>query len=124
MINITARHFELTEELKSFIEDKTARLIHHFDRIRRIDVILNFTKRIYESEVIAKGPRHVTMVAHSAERNLVNTLDMVFEKMEKQLSREKNKIKGHHGKGFKSVLKDQKKTKLKDSNEFSQNDWY
>ncbi|MBI4835549.1 MAG: ribosome-associated translation inhibitor RaiA [Planctomycetes bacterium] len=124
MINITARHLEITADLKAFIEDRCNRLIRYFDRISRIDVIVNFNKNIYEVEVIAKGPHRVTMVAHSTERNLINVIDVVFGKIEKQLGREKDKIKGHHGKGFKDALKEQKKTKRKKDNEFKQNDWY
>ena len=128
-LRITAKHTELTDSLKSFAEEKADRLLKFFDRSAHAQLILSpdFVGRrkaegLKEEDVAEPDGRpddsaapsgHVAtaelimslpgekkpLVAHARGENYRASIDMVLDKMERQLAKHKEKRKDHRHRG-------------------------
>lgn len=93
-VNITFRHAEPTEEYKTYVSDKLNKLKKYFDVVVDSHVILTHEKFRYTAEVImnANGLR---MNAKTEGPDFHTAIDGVFTKLDRQLSRYKEKVRGH-----------------------------
>lgn len=95
-IQITGRHVEITEAIKSYVEEKVGKVEHYFDHIVSAKVILSVEKEVQVAEAIVGVPG-VEIVAKAEDRDLYAAIDMMEDKLARQLRKHKNKLKGHHG---------------------------
>lgn len=103
-INITVRHIEIPEKLKNLAITKIDKLNRFFDHINRIDVIFNFDSKFYKAEMIIMGPHRLTLVAHASASDSLSAIETVVDKMERQLTKLKGKLRSHHTKGVQSAI--------------------
>lgn len=93
-VKITGRHMEMSDALKSYIENALNKLTHHFDKIINADVVLDVEKHrhICEININANGMR-----IHSKEisNDMYASVDAVIEKLDRQVRKFKDKIKNH-----------------------------
>ncbi|MCW8398791.1 ribosome hibernation promoting factor [Legionella sp. PATHC038] len=93
-INITGHHIDVTPALRAYTEEKFDKLERHFDHITSINVVLNVEKlrQIAEATVhVTKGELH----ASSESDDLYVAIDNLIDKLERQLSKHKEKILHH-----------------------------
>ncbi|MBI5365971.1 MAG: ribosome-associated translation inhibitor RaiA [Planctomycetes bacterium] len=93
-ISITARHMTVPDELKAYTEEKAERLSKYFDRVKTIEVVLNVEQERHSAEMIISATRGVTLVGHTVEKDIHAAIDLVTDKMERQLTRLKEKLRG------------------------------
>lgn len=96
-VNVTFRHAEPSEVLKNHIHEKITKLSKYFIKPTIAHIILN-----------VEGSRHIAEITFSESHNLFNakgashdmyqSLDAAIAKIERQLKKYKEKIKGHHKK--------------------------
>ncbi|AWN75311.1 ribosome hibernation promoting factor [Legionella anisa] len=94
-INITGHHIDVTPALRAFTEEKFDKLERHFDQIKSINVVLNVEKlrQIAEATVhVTKGELH----ASSESEDLYAAIDTLIDKLERQLTKHKEKNQKHH----------------------------
>lgn len=91
-LNITGQHIEITDALRNFIHTKFARLEHYFDRINQVHVILKVEKiaQIVEATMYVDGGE---LHATAESDNMYAAIDNLVDKLAKQLTRYKNKLK-------------------------------
>ncbi len=93
-VKITGRHMEMSDALKSYIENALSKLTHHFDKIINADVVLDVEKHrhICEININANGMR-----IHSKEMSpdMYASVDAVIEKLDRQIRKFKDKIRNH-----------------------------
>lgn len=98
-INVSGHHIEVTGALHDYVENKLNRLERHFDRITQIDVILSVEKQRQKAEAtirIAGGE----IFADAESEDLYAAIDMLTDKLDRQLIKQKEKIKDRkHGVG-------------------------
>jgi putative sigma-54 modulation protein len=91
---ITGRHMEMTDALKSYIQHGLDKLTSHFDRVIEADVVLDVEKRrhIAEINLHANGVR-----IHGKEESpdMYSSVDAVLAKLEKQVKKYKDRINRH-----------------------------
>lgn len=95
LINITGHHIDVTPALRAFTEEKFDKLERHFDQIKSINVVLNVEKlrQIAEATVhVTKGELH----ASSESEDLYAAIDALIDKLERQLTKHKEKNHKHH----------------------------
>ena len=100
MINkITGRHMEVTEAMHSFIEKKIDRLGRFYNRISEIEVILDGSGKSQENkiELIVKADHHAPFIVHESGEDMYACLDTAVDKVERQLTRHKEKSRSHKG---------------------------
>lgn len=91
---VTFRHMEPSDALKTYAEDKLARVAKYIDEPITVQVYLTVEKIRHLAEVTinAKG---ITIKASEETSDMYAALDLVVDKIERQLKRYKERIKGH-----------------------------
>ena len=62
-IIITGRHLDLTDDLKTFINDKANKLTRYYDRLHEMDVVVSMEAGQHVVEFIARADHHHRFVA-------------------------------------------------------------
>lgn len=95
-VKITGRHMSVTEAMKSYAEEKALKLIRFFDRIQEIRVVLDFDGARPMAEFIVDVERASDFIASQTDDDMYAAVDKVSDKIESQLHRHKERLRGHH----------------------------
>lgn len=100
-VTITARHDRFPAALKDTARDKAQHLAHYFDHLTKLEVVFDRNGGVgYGCEMIAHAVRGHVIVCHATKDTALAALDVVVNKMERQLTRFKERLIGrHHGNG-------------------------
>ncbi len=100
-VEVTARHMEVTDLVKDYAYEKVERLEKFFDNVRKMEVILDKekTNERYSAEMIASATKGQVLVCQSTDISATAALDMVADKMERQLTRFKEKLRSKQSHG-------------------------
>ncbi|MDA1299126.1 MAG: ribosome-associated translation inhibitor RaiA [Proteobacteria bacterium] len=93
-ISVSGHHLEVTDALRNYVETKLDRLERHFDKITHINVILSVEKLRQKAEAtirISGGE----VFADAAHDDLYAAIDLMTDKLDRQLIKAKEKIKDH-----------------------------
>lgn len=92
-ITFTARHFKASPRLKEHAHNQVSKLKKYYDGILDIEIILDFIKQQQVAELIAKvyGTK-LTVIEQSGD--MYKSIDLAVDKMERQLKKYKDKIRG------------------------------
>ncbi len=89
-VDITARHFNLTDAIKSHIDEKLAKLKKYSQRAIEAHVVLTLERRRHTAEITFHIARNVFNVSETSD-NLYISIDRSVGKLEKMLKRHKEK---------------------------------
>lgn len=103
-IHITARHVNLTPAISNYLTKKVNRLERYFDHLVWANAILTVEKYRQMAEIIIHSPLH-TMRAKAESTDLYSAIDLVGDKMEKQLKRLKERWKNQKHVGLQKSLR-------------------
>lgn len=105
-IAVTFRHMESSEPVRSYVEEKLARVKKYIEEPIDAQVVLSVQKIIHRAEVtmVAKG---LTMKSVEETSDMYAAIDLMVDKIERQLKRYKEKLKKHkaHATGQRKVEK-------------------
>jgi putative sigma-54 modulation protein len=90
---VSSRHMDITPALKAFAEQKVAKLTRYYDRIQEIEVILDSTKDQVNVEVIVNAEHKNMFIAHANGEDAYANIDLCVDKLERQLTDHKTKIR-------------------------------
>ena len=93
-ITISAKHMELTQPIRDYIERKMSRLPHFFNQLQEIRVIIERVPHGYHVEVVSDVEHHKDCVANSEHRDLYACVDLVSDRAVRQLHEWKDRIRG------------------------------
>lgn len=87
-------HFEVTDALRSYTEQKLGPLVKQFDRMTRITVTFSIEKLIESVEATIHLPG-TDIHAVSKEENMYAAIDRLVDKLDRQLKKYKEKLTDH-----------------------------
>ncbi len=94
-IQITARHFHASPALHESLTDSLSQIERFNDTITGAHVILDAEKSgVRRAEIIVKI-LDKTICAHAEDDNMYRAIESMLEKVERQLKKEKEKLKDH-----------------------------
>ncbi len=96
-LEITARHFDVTEALKIYLEEKLFRLEKYAQDILNMHVILEMEKHSALVEVNA-GLKKFQINVKERHNDMYAAIDKSFDILKKQILRHEQKIKSHRRK--------------------------
>ena len=97
-VTVTGRHIEITPAIREYAEAKVAKLPRYFDRITAIEVIGSKPDhRQLEVEIKVTAERAEPFIAKTAGPDLYACIDLAVEKLERQLSTHKDRVRDHKG---------------------------
>ena len=92
---ISARHGHLNQETHDFIEQKAQKLLRFFDRLTSIEVTVDLESNEKTVEFVVSAEHKHDFVARESHSDVRAAVDMVLEKLEKQLRKYKEKVQDH-----------------------------
>lgn len=98
-IEITGRHVDVTESMREYAEKRLAKLVDEFARLDKIHMILDIQKFTHTAEVVVHARRHIMLEAKESSENMYASIDLVVDKIEKQLRKSIDKRVDHKGHG-------------------------
>jgi len=93
-LQISGHHIEVTPALRSYVENKLEPVIHHFERVTGITVILSVDKLEQKAEVTVQVPGKSIFV-ESIDSDLYAAIDSMCDKLNRQVQKHKQKISDH-----------------------------
>ena len=95
-ITVTGRHMDITDPIRQYAEQKTEKLPRYYDRIRRIEIIVDkHDAKEHKLELIAHVNGHDPFIATAHSSDLYACIDDVTAKIERQLHDHKEKMRNH-----------------------------
>lgn len=94
-INLTGQRMDITPALRSYVNEKMARLERHFDNVSIIHVILSVEKLRH----CAEANLHFSgndLHANAVESDMYAAIDALIDKLDRQAKKQKEKITDHH----------------------------
>jgi putative sigma-54 modulation protein len=92
-LSVTGRHVEITESMRRYVEEKLLRLERLYDRIESIQVVVTNPAARFRTEVVVHVDRKQTLVAQVEADAFNESVDLVIDKMERQLHEHKEKLR-------------------------------
>ncbi len=97
-INVTFRHMDHSDELKDYINDRFARLKKYSDSPMNVNVVLTAEKFRKTAEVVITGDG-IRAAAKQEHDDLRAAIDLVLDKIERQLKKFREKVKSRRTSG-------------------------
>lgn len=96
-IIITGRHMPITEAIEQHAQEKAGKLSRYYDRLAKIEIIVEKAEdqRHYKVEFIAHVDGQDHLIANSSEEDLYRGIEQAVQKMERQLTDLKEKLRSH-----------------------------
>jgi putative sigma-54 modulation protein len=94
-LSVTGHHIEITESLRHYVGTKLAKLERHFDQMTDIHCVLTVEKLEHKAEATI----HVgggTIHAEQIEQNMYAAIDVLVDKLDRQVKKHKEKLTDHH----------------------------
>lgn len=94
-IDVTGRHVDVTDSLKTYVENKFQRLERHFEHINNTHVILSVEKERQKAEATVHVNRG-NLFADNEQEDMYAAIDGLIDKLDRQLKKHKEKLTDHH----------------------------
>jgi putative sigma-54 modulation protein len=95
-VKISARHGHLGEAAQAMVREKAENLVHFFDRLTMIEVTVDLGDELHKTvEILCKSEHKHDFVAREQAPEVHTALDLAIHKMERQLTKHKEKLQDH-----------------------------
>jgi putative sigma-54 modulation protein len=94
-IKISARHGHLGEATQQFIREKVEKLLRFFERLTSIEVTVDLKNDLKLVELNVSAEHKHDFVASESNNDILAAVDLVVDKLERQIRRYKEKIQDH-----------------------------
>lgn len=94
-IKISTRHGHLNDEMQKFIEQKAEKLLRFFERLTSIAVTVDLENSSKMVEFVVSAEHKHDFVARESHTDIRAAVDLVLDKLEKQLRKYKEKVQDH-----------------------------
>lgn len=92
-ITISGRHMEVTPALKTYAEQKAAKLGKYYDLIHQVEVIFDAKKEAISVEMIVHAEHKNRFIAHHDQGDAYACVDGCWHKLERQITEHKDKFR-------------------------------
>lgn len=93
-VTFTGRHLEVTDGLRNYANEKLQRLHRHYDKIISVHIIFGVDKLVQQAEATLNVPHAGAIHAHAESDDMYGSIDALFEKLERQVGKHREKEKG------------------------------
>ncbi len=97
-LNITFRHLEPTEALKTHVRDRVAHVERYIDRPSEAHAVLHVENLDHHAEITVKAGRFL-LRGTGRSQDMYASIDAAAERIERQLKKHKEKLTSHKANG-------------------------
>jgi putative sigma-54 modulation protein len=93
-LNLTGHHVEITDPLRSYVNEKMDKLERHFDHVTNVHVVLSVEKlrQKAEADVHVSGAE---LFAEATSEDMYAAIDSLIDKLDRQIIKHKEKLSAH-----------------------------
>ncbi len=95
-LSLTGHHLDITDALRSYVQDKLERLERHFDHVTNVHVILSPEKKQQKAEATV----HISgadVFADATHDDMYAAIDALIDKLDRQVLKHKEKLQSRRG---------------------------
>ena len=96
-IAVTFRHMESSDPVRSYVEEKLAKVKKYIEEPIDAQVVLSVQKKIHQRAEVTMVAKGLTMKSAEEKDDMYAAIDLMVDKIERQLKRYKEKLKHHKG---------------------------
>ncbi len=93
-LHISGHHVEVTDSMRNYVSEKIERLSNHFDKITNTHVILSVDKNAQKAEATMQV-NGKDLFAEANHDDLYAAIDLLADKLDRQLIKHKEKMRNH-----------------------------
>ena len=93
IVTVSSRHMEVSSPLKTYAEQKAAKLLKYYDRIQEIEVIFDTAKDRTTVSMIVNAEHRNMFIANHDLGDAYACIDGCIDKLERQLTEHKDKFR-------------------------------
>ena len=97
-LTISGHHLDVTPAIRDYVSDKLDRVKRHFDHVINLTVIMQVEKLVHKVEATLQVKGHA-IHAHSEDGNMYAAIDLLADKLDRQIVRHKEKTSNVHQDG-------------------------
>mgnify|MGYP001155038269 CR=1 FL=1 len=97
-LTISGHHLEVTPAIRDYVSEKLDRVKRHFDQVITLSVIMQVDKLVHKVEANLHVKGH-DFHAHSEDGNMYAAIDMLADKLDRQIVKHKEKLNDSHHAG-------------------------
>lgn len=94
-IAVNFRHMESSEAVRSYVEEKLSRVKKYIEEPIDAQVVLSVQKKIHNRAEVTMVAKGLTMKSTEETADMYAAIDLMVDKIERQLKRYKEKLKKH-----------------------------
>lgn len=94
---VKARHMDVTDAMKQFVDSKVAKLPRFYDNIQSVEVILDVEGDKPTAEIVVTAKRKNVFVASHRDDDMYVCVDQCLHKITEQLRRHKSRVRDRQG---------------------------
>ena len=98
-IDITGRHFHVTEALKKYAAEKIQKLDKYSLKLEMVHVVMEVQKFHHISEITVRG-KNLRLTAKEESPDMYAAFDKSFGNLQLQMARLHDKVKDHKGRRY------------------------
>jgi putative sigma-54 modulation protein len=92
-IRVSGRHMSIDDAVQSYCVEKMGHLSRYYDRVSSVDVVLDAHAGAHFAEIIVHSDGTPPFVASEEHADLYAAIDLLRDKIERQLTRHKEKMR-------------------------------
>lgn len=92
-VTVSGRHMSVSDAVRDYCREKAQHLVHFYDRIRSVEVILDGHNGQHSAEMIVHSDGTPPFVASEEQPDLYAAIDLLLDKIERQITRHKDKLR-------------------------------
>lgn len=96
-IAVTFRHMESSDPVRDYVEEKLAKVKKYIDEPIDAQVVLSVQKKIHHRAEVTMVAKGLTMKSAEEKDDMYAAIDLMVDKIERQLKKYKEKLKEHKG---------------------------
>lgn len=95
-ITISSRHGHLAAETQKHLQEKAGRLLHLFDRLTAVEVVVDHEHDLHVVELKVNAEHKHDFLARDKHKDLLAAMDLALDKADAQLRKYKERVQEHH----------------------------
>ena len=89
---VRGKNIEITPSLREYVEKRVGKIEKYFEKVEEITVLLTVSKGRHIVEVTVPVPGGVLLRGEEATMDMYTSIDLVVEKLERQIRKQKTKL--------------------------------
>jgi len=98
-LTVTGHHVDVTSSMRNYVTDKMERLQRHSDKVFGVHVILTVEEKSRQKAEATIQVSGTKLYADTTEPDMYAAIDLLTDKLDRQLIRHKEKLKAHRRTG-------------------------